>query len=112
MKSYGQAAKRRQIKNAVRDEMSRYAEHFDLCMLTTVRRKFRCGKKGLREFYEEFSKTYDDFKRRYYDKDDEKIFGERGDTYEMREALLNIGYDYDAEVKRLSEQKEAEQCQE
>lgn len=106
MNSFGQAAKRRQIKNAVRDEMHQYAEHFDLCMLMTVRRMFGCGAKRLREFYEEFSETYDEFKRRYYDKDDMKVFGSRSDTYMLKEKLLASGFDYDAEVKRLSEQKE------
>lgn len=59
--------------------------------------------KQLREVYEDFVAIFDEFKRRYYDKDDMKVFGERGDTYELREALLDIGFDYEAEVKRLRE---------
>ena len=103
MNSFGQAAKRRQIKNAVRDEMLNYAEHFDLCMLSTVRRKFGCGRKRLREFYEEFCEIYNEMQRRYYDKDDVKVFGSRSDTYVMKERLKAIGFDYDVEVKILKE---------
>ena len=110
MQSYGQKAQRRAVKEAVREEMHRYAEHFDLCVLMTLRR-YGYGAKRLREFYEDFAATYEDFKRRYYDRDDERIFGERGDTYEMKKALLEIGFDYEAEVKRLNEKKEAEGCQ-
>ena len=38
MQSYGQKAQRRAVKEAVREEMHRYAEHFDLCVLMTLRR--------------------------------------------------------------------------
>lgn len=100
MKSFGQAAKRRQIKNAVREEMLKYAEHFDLCFLMALHRR-GYGAKRLREVYEDFVAIFDEYQRRYYDADDMKVFGERGDTYEMREALLKIGFDYEAEVTRL-----------
>lgn len=103
MNSYGQNAKRRQIKEAVRDELIKQVEHYDLCMLMTLHKDFGFGAERLRRFYAGFSETYNSFKDRYFDKDDMKIFGERGDTFEMREALKNIGFDYDAEVKRLVE---------
>lgn len=103
MNSFGQNAKRRQIKNAVREELFKQIEHYDLCMLMTVHKNCGYGAQRLRKFYRDYSETYNAFKDRYFDKDDERIFGERGDTYEMREALLKIGFDYDEEVKRLTE---------
>ena len=103
MKSYGQAAKRRQIKLAVRDEVEVFTEHFDLCVLYTLKREFGFGAERLKRFYDSFVSLYSELKRRYYDKDDMAIFGERGDTYELRKALLAAGYDYDTEVKRLKE---------
>lgn len=102
MKSYGENARRRQIKDAVRQEMLKYAEHFDLCMLTTLHLR-GYGAKRLKEFYEEFCEIYEEFQRRYYDRDDMKVFGSRSDTYMLKEKLLAIGFDYDAEVKRLKE---------
>lgn len=103
MKSYGQAAKRRQIKNAVREELFKQIEHYDLCILITLHQDFGFGEERLRRFYRHFVETYTSFKEHYFDKDDERIFGERGDTYEMREALKKVGFDYDAEVKRMVE---------
>ena len=105
MNSYGQNAKRRQIKNAVREELFKQIEHYDLCMLMTLHKDFGFGAERLRRFYACYSETYNAFKDRYFDDKDVRIFGERGDTYEMREALLKIGFDYDALVKELTEGK-------
>lgn len=102
MKSYGKMAKRRQIKNAVREEMHNYAEHFDLCTLYTLHREFGFGATRLKRFYTEFQEVYEDFKRRYYHKDDIKEFGSRTDAYMMKEKLLELGFDYDEMVKELT----------
>jgi len=103
MKSYGQNFQRRQIKEVVREEILKQAEHYDLCVLITLHTEFGFGAKRLKQFYAGFSATYRAFKERYFDKDDIKIFGERGDAYELKKALYNIGFDYDKEVKRMIE---------
>lgn len=105
MNSYGQKFQRRQIKNAVREEVLKQAEHYDLCVLMTLHKDFGFGATRLKRFYDKFSETYRSFKEHYFDKDDERIFGERGDTFELREALLKIGFDYEAEVKRMTEEE-------
>lgn len=104
MKSLGRAHRRKLIKDEVRTEMMNYAEHFDLVMLNTLHNEFGFGKKRLKRFYEAFCKNYERFKERYYDDDDVKIFGERGDTYVMREDLKKIGFDYEAEIRRLRDE--------
>ena len=91
---------RETLKIEVRQEMDKYAEHFDLCMLWTLHLR-GYGAKRLREFYHDFTDVFNEFKRRYYDPDDMKVFGERGDTYMLKERLKKIGFDYDKEVKEL-----------
>ena len=103
MNSYGQNYQRRQVKEVVREEILKQAEHYDLCVLLTLHKDFGFGAERLKRFYRGFSETYRAFKDHYFDKDDMKIFGERGDTYELREALKKAGFDYDKEVKRLIE---------
>ena len=108
MKSYGNNYQRREaqreLKAYVREEIIKQAEHYDLCVLMTLHEDFGLGAERLKRFYNKFSETYRSFKDRYFDKDDERIFGERGDTFELREALLKIGFDYEAEVKRMTEE--------
>ena len=103
MKSYGQAAKRRQIKNAVRTEMEKYAEHYDLCLLWMMHTKLGFGAKRLKEAFDAFIEIYYEFKRRYYDEDDIKTFGSRSDSYVIKEELKKIGFDYDAYVEASGE---------
>lgn len=107
MNSYGQNAKRRQIKEVVREEILKQAEHYDMCVLIALHRDFGFGAERLKRFYRSFSETYRLFKDRYFDKDDMRIFGERGDSYELKKALCDIGFDYDKEVKRMIEGESA-----
>lgn len=103
MKSFGQAAKRRQIKNAVRTEMDKYAEHYDLCLLWMLHTHLGHGAKRLKEDFDAFIKIYYDLKARYYDEDDIDNFGSRSDSYVIKEELKKIGFDYDAYVEASSE---------
>ena len=108
MKSYGKNHQRREVENVIRElareEVLKQAEHYDLCMLMTLHKEFGFGAERLKRYYHSFSEVYRAFKARYFDKDDVKIFGERGDTYEMREYLKKIGFDYEKEVKELTEE--------
>lgn len=103
MKSYNKAMQRKHIKNAVREEMEFYAEHYDLVMLWTLHVHFGFGATRLKRFYAKYVELYEDYKRRYYDKDDIKEFGSRTDAYVIKERLKELGFDYDTEVKELNE---------
>lgn len=104
MQSYNKAMQRKQIKNAVREEMEFYAEHYDLVMLTLLHRK-GYGAKRLKEYYRDFVELYEEYQRKYYCKDDVEQFGSRTDAYVLKERLKEIGFDYDKEVKGLQERE-------
>ena len=106
MKSYNAAMKRKIVKESVREEMEFYAEHYDLVMLTTLREHFGFGAERLRRFYAKYVELYEDYQRRYYDKNDIEQFGSRTDAYVLKERLKEIGFDYDAEVKNQKGGKE------
>lgn len=107
MKSFNSAMKRKIIKEAMREEMVFYTEHYDLVLLWLMHEKYGFGAKRLREFYADYVKLYTEYKDRYYCKDDVKQFGSRTDAYVLKERLREIGFDYDVEVKELSDGSQA-----
>lgn len=107
MKSFGQQAERRRIRGVVKEEMLKYVEHFDLCVLWTLHRR-GYGAKRLTDFYRDFVEEVMAMRNRYYDKDDMRVFGERGDTYVMRERLKEIGFDYEELTKQMNEEADAD----
>jgi hypothetical protein len=91
------------FRKTVGDEVMKAAEIYDLTMLWTLHEDFGYGAVRLKRFYDSFVKTYRYMRDRYYCEGDEELFGSRTDAYVMKERLKEIGFDYDKEVKELTE---------
>jgi hypothetical protein len=91
------------FRKTVGDEVMKAAEIYDLTMLWTLHEDFGFGAVRLKRFYDSFVKTYRYMRERYYCEGDEELFGSRTDAYVMKERLKEIGFDYDKEVKELTE---------
>ncbi len=103
MKSFDAKMRKKLFRQTVGDEVMKAAEIYDLTMLWTVRENCKFGAERLRKFYADFCKNYRYMRERYYCEGDEETFGSRTDAYVIKERLKEIGFDYDKEVKGLSE---------
>lgn len=94
---------RKTVGDEVAKEIDKQTEIFDLSLLYTLHTDFGFGAVRLKRFYDSFVKTYRYMRDRYYCEGDEELFGSRTDAYVMKERLKEIGFDYDKEVKELTE---------
>ena len=78
MKSLNSKMRKKLFRQTVGDEVMKAAEIYDLTMLWTIR-------------------------ERYYCDGDEEKFGSRTDAYVIKERLKEIGFDYDKEVKEMTD---------
>lgn len=107
MKSFDSKMQKKIFRKTVGDEVAKeidkQTEIFDLSLLYTLHTDFGFGAVRLKRFYDSFVKTYRYMRDRYYCEGDEELFGSRTDAYVMKERLKEIGFDYDKEVKELTE---------
>jgi hypothetical protein len=103
MKSFNSKMRKKIFRKTVGDEVMKAAEIYDLTMLWTLHEDFGFGAVRLKRFYDSFVKTYRYMRDRYYCEGDEELFGSRTDAYVLKERLKAIGFDYDKEVKELTE---------
>ena len=103
MKSLNQQMRKKLFRQTVGDEVMKAAEIYDLTMLWTLHTDFGFGAVRLKRFYADFCKNYRYMRDRYYCEGDEELFGSRTDAYVIKERLKEIGFDYDKEVKELTE---------
>lgn len=107
MKAYGKRAQMREARKQALEEMSACAEHFDLIVLMTLRDEAPYfGAKRLKRFFRAFVKKYDEYKARYLAADDSTVCGDRLDTHVLKQHLLDIGFDYDAECEAIRKEQE------
>lgn len=109
MKSFNSKMRKKLFRQTVGDEVMKAAEIYDLTMLWTVRENCKFGAERLRKFYADFCENYRYMRDRYYCEGDEETFGSRTDAYVIKERLKEIGFDYDKEVKELTEGADDEQ---
>lgn len=103
MKSFDSKMRKKLFRQTVGDEVMKAAEIYDLTMLWTVHKNCKFGAERLRKFYADFCENYRYMRERYYCEGDEEKFGSRTDAYVIKERLKKIGFDYDKEVKELTE---------
>ena len=102
MKAYDKKVQMRKARAAALDEITACVEHFDLLVLMTLHdEEPHFGAKRLRKFFRDFSRKYDEYKRRYLAADDTTVCGSREDTKQLKKQLRDIGFDYDAECDAL-----------
>ena len=93
MKAYGKKAEKR-LRDR-KDETYERIEMLDLCVLHAYRRLQKAGGKRLEDFMTEIAKVHIDYKHGYFQSDDRKTLGARGDVLAMRRHLAEHGIDYD-----------------
>ena len=103
MKSLNQQMRKKLLRKTVGDEVMKAAEIYDLTMLWTLHEDFGFCAIRLKRYYQNFCKNYRYMRERYYCEGDEETFGSRTDAYVIKERLKEIGFDYDKEVKELTE---------
>jgi hypothetical protein len=103
MKSFDSKMRKKIFRKTVGDEVMKAAEIYVLTILWTLHEDFGFGAVRLKRFYDSFVKTYRYMRDRYYCEGDEELFGSRTDAYVMKERLKEIGFDYDKEVKELTD---------
>lgn len=103
MKSFDAKMRKKILRKTVSDEVFKNAEIYDLTMLWTLYDAFGFGAIRLRRFYADFVKNYRYMRERYYCEGDEETFGSRTDAYVIKQKLKEIGFDYDKEIKEMTE---------
>ena len=77
-----------EMREQIHEQQEQYCNDKDACILYVVRKHFKVGKKGLRKFYEDYSKELTNLTEYY------EMPGEEG--YLARVKLKEIGVDIEA----------------
>ena len=105
-KNYVERQKNQEVKKIVTDNCDAYIEHMDLIILHILHTEFGFGAQRLRKVYKEIDKRFTEFKRYMADNDRAKFNDgvERDDTFALKQRLREIGFDYDEEVKKATQE--------
>lgn len=121
MNAYKSQKKRQEkqtITELVEEAMEKYVEHADLIALMVLHNQFGFGSRRLKQFYSALAPMFARYK--FYMADNDKTkFGEvdkrtgevreRDDTWVLKRDLKEIGFDYDAVVAELLEEKKSDE---